>query len=494
MFFTEEGRRKREKIVLTMERRYVFVILFYIIMSIFRVGGFGVNWGTQSTHPLPPTTIVKMLKHNGITKVKLFDADPIILDALKKSAIEVMVGIPNSMLKTFATSPEVAEDFVSKNISSQLSAGVDIRYIAVGNQPFLYLYKGAYESTTLPALQNIQMALVKARLEERVRVTVPLNADVFKSSSDNPSDGEFNTKIHELMIDLVQFLYQNNGPFTVNIYPFKSVYRNPTFPMDYAFFDGFNDPSIDNGLIYDNLLDANIDTLVWALSKYGFGNMSIVVGEIGWPTDGDKSATSQLAQRFHQGLMTRLITGKGTPMRPGPMDVYLFSLIDEDNKTIQPTSFEVGNFDRHWGLFRYDGQPKYQLNTGSGANGLVGATEVKYQDKKWCILKPSANPNSDKVARSVSKACQTGDCSSLGYGTSCGGLDVRGNISYAFNSFYQVNDQIFGNCDFSGLSETTDRDPSTENCKFQIMIDSESNGKIRPFRIIMFVLLFFTLV
>ncbi|KAL6219971.1 hypothetical protein ACLB2K_007729 [Fragaria x ananassa] len=38
--------------------------------------GLGVNWGGMASHPLDPNNVVKMLKDNGIKKVKLFDAEP----------------------------------------------------------------------------------------------------------------------------------------------------------------------------------------------------------------------------------------------------------------------------------------------------------------------------------------------------------------------------------------------------------------------------------
>lgn len=363
------------------------------------------------------------------------------------------------------------------------------RYVAVGNEPFLSTYNGTFESTTLPALQNIQSALIKSGLANQVKVTVPLNADVYQSSSDKPSDGDFRPDIHDLMLQIAKFLSDNGAPFTVNIYPFISLYKDANFPVDYAFFNGYQTPLNDNGKVYDNVFDANYDTLVWALQKNGFTNLPIIVGEIGWPTDGDRNSNLQYAQRFNQGFMSRSIAGKGTPMRPGPVDAYLFSLIDEDNKSIQP-----GNFERHWGLFYFDGQPKYQLNLGSTRNGLVGASGVHYLAKKWCVLKPSANLNDDQVAPSVAYACQRADCTSLGYGTSCGNLDTRGNISYAFNSYYQVNDQLDSACKFPGLSIVTDKDPSVGDCKFRIMIQTDSantDGIVGSYIIMLFGFLFF---
>lgn len=108
--------------------RGFFIVLLLFSVDVSSVIGIGVNWGTQSTHPLPPATVVKLLKDNGIQKVKLFDADSVVLKALGKSGIEVMVGIPNDMLYNLASSIQIAENWVAKNLSSYISSGsVDIR-------------------------------------------------------------------------------------------------------------------------------------------------------------------------------------------------------------------------------------------------------------------------------------------------------------------------------------------------------------------------------
>lgn len=345
------------------------------------------------------------------------------------------------------------------------------RYVAVGNEPFLPTFNGTFIGTTLPALQNIQAALIKAGLGTRIKVTVPLNADVYQSQSNLPSEGDFRTDIHDLMLQILKFLSDNGGPFTVNIYPFISLYNDPSFPIDFAFFDSNSSPINDNGRVYENVFDANYDTLVWALQKNGFGNLSIIVGEIGWPTDGDKNANLKFAQRFNQGFMSQVNAGKGTPMRSGAIDAYLFSLIDEDAKSIQP-----GNFERHWGLFYFDGQPKYQLSLGNGRNGLVAPKDVHYLAQKWCVMSPSASLDDPQVALSVSYACGNADCTSLGYGTSCGNLDARGNISYAFNSYYQINNQLDTACKFPNLSVVTNTNPSTGDCQFRIMIKTDTTA------------------
>lgn len=112
----------------------------------------------------------------------------------------------------------------------------NFRYVAVGNEPFLKSYNGSYLTTTLPALQNIQKALNEAGHGDKIKATIPLNADVYASSSNTPSSGSFRSDINDLMVQIVTFFKENGAPFVVNIYPYLSLYQNPDFPLDFAFF------------------------------------------------------------------------------------------------------------------------------------------------------------------------------------------------------------------------------------------------------------------
>lgn len=425
------------------------------------VDGLGVNWGTMATHKLTPKTVVQMLKDNGINKVKLFDADASTMSALAGSGIEVMIAIPNDQLSAMNDYGR-AQKFVNKNVTRyHFDGGVNIKYVAVGNEPFLTAYNGSFLNTTFPALQNIQNALNKAGVGDTIKATVPLNADVYMSPTDNPypSFGQFRTDINDLMTQIVNFLAQNNAPFTVNIYPFLSLYGNDNFPLDYAFFDGISSPIVDSGsgIQYTNVFDANFDTLVSALKKLNHGDLPILVGEVGWPTDGDKNANTGYAVRFYNGLLPRLAANKGTPLRPGSIEVYLFGLIDEDGKSIAP-----GAFERHWGIFKYDGQPKFTIDlSGQGQNKLlIGARDVQYLAPKWCMFNPNAKDVS-KLADNINYACTFSDCTSLGYGSSCNGLDANGNASYAFNMYYQAQNQDDMACGFEGLATVTTQNLST---------------------------------
>ncbi|CAI9098425.1 OLC1v1035069C1 [Oldenlandia corymbosa var. corymbosa] len=450
---------------------FVKILLVCLVGEFVIAEGLAVNWGTRASHPLPPDIVVKLMKDNGIDKVKLFEVVPEAMEALGNSGIQVMVGIPNELLAPLASSVRVAEDWVSQNVSSYISRyGVDVRYVAIGNEPFLKTYKDMFSGTIYPALENIQAALIKAGLGRQVKVTIPINADVYQTESGLPSGGDFRPDIHDLMMSIIKFLNDNGAPLTINIYPFLSLYADPHFPVDYAFFEGSAAPVVDGSITYTNVFEANYDTLIWALEKNGFPNIPVIVGEVGWPTDGDVNANKEYARRFNQGLLNRIIQNRGTPKRPSPApDIYLFGLIDEDAKSIQP-----GNFERHWGIFYYDGSIKYPLNLGNNRN-LTYAKGVKYLSRQWCVMRPDADLSDPNLPQSIDKACSYADCTSLGYGSSCGGLDVRGNASYAFNMFYQTANQQKGSCDqFFNLSVITNIDPSPSgsSCKYEIMIDT----------------------
>jgi hypothetical protein len=116
-------------------------------------------------------------------------------------------------------------------------------------------------------MQNVQKAINKAGLGDKIKVTTALNADVYDTSTDKPSGGSFNADVSDVMKQIVQFLDENNSPFLVNIYPFLSLYQNDDFPKDYAFFDSSSRTITDGNEQYTNVFDANLDTLVWSLKK-----------------------------------------------------------------------------------------------------------------------------------------------------------------------------------------------------------------------------------
>ncbi|KAI5001848.1 hypothetical protein ZWY2020_026498 [Hordeum vulgare] len=449
----------------------VAVVLAAAVAGARAEGLVGVNWGTMATRRLPPKVMARLLKDNGFNKVKIFDADETTMMGLAGTGIETMIAVPNDMLAAVAADYRRAKDWVKMNVTKyDFHGGVNIKFVAIGNEPFLTAYNGTYDNVTVPALKNIQRALDEAGHGSAIKATVPVNADVYDSPASNPvpSAGKFRDDVAATITDMVGFLNHSGAPFSVNIYPFLSLYGNDDFPIDYAFFDGAPPkPVIDKGINYTNVFDANFDTLVSALDKIGFGTLPVIIGEVGWPTDGDKHATVPYAERFYAGLLKRLAARQGTPLRPHThIEVYLFGLMDEDAKSVAP-----GNFERHWGIFTFDGRPKFPLDLRGNGRPVMpaGARGVQYLPRQWCVLNPNAT-NTTKIADNVAYACSRADCTPLGYACSCGALDAAENASYAFNAYYQAQGQVPAACDFQGLAFITHKDVSQPPCNFSVQI------------------------
>ncbi|KAH9705851.1 glucan endo-1,3-beta-glucosidase 8 [Citrus sinensis] len=434
-----------------------------------------------TSHQLPSKTIVQMLKDNGISKVKLFDADQDTMTVLAGSDIEVMVAISNKELLDMNSWIPLS-CMIKRNVFRyNFKGGVSIKEVDIEirrrqylmHQKFIQFYPDAVswgiiflmsslfrgccllkrqgngkwntrhfrmltatecyqkkqslknrpgnflwfkktflasgERNKIPGLSlkvliisrskycimSIQNALNDAGVGDSVKASVPLNADVYESPENNPypSFGRFRTDILRQTAQIVKFLAKNNVPFAVNIYPFPSLYGNDDFPFNYVFFDG-------------------------ALKAVDHGDMTVIVGEVGWPTDGDKNAKN------------------------------VYWLLDEDAKCTDP-----GNFERHWGIFRYDGQSQSamvllvqgQNKMLKGARGvkyrvqgqnkmLKGKRGVNYMPSQWCMLNPGTKDMS-KLVDNINYACTWLDCTALGCDFSCNNLDANGNASYAFNMF-----------------------------------------------------------
>lgn len=292
---------------------------------------------------------------------------------------------------------------------------------------------------------------------------VPCSADSFKSESSLPSKGQFRTEVNRTMIQLLKFLREHQSPFFVTISPYLSLLQNKNTSLNFALFRETAQPRKDGQRKYKNSFDLSYDTLVTALYSFGFPSMEIVISQIGWPTDGAANATPLLAEEFMKGLLDHLHRKSGTPLRPRnpPVEIYLFSLLDEDRRNISS-----GNFERHWGLFTFDGQAKYWVDLGQGSRKPTNAQNVEYLPSRWCVV--SNNKDMSNATAEALEACSVADCTSLSPGGSCFNLSWPANLSYAFNSFYQQHDQRAGNCYFRGLGLITTVDPSTENCIFSI--------------------------
>jgi hypothetical protein len=89
------------------------------------------------------------------------------------------------------------------------------------------------------------------------------------------------------------------------------------------------------------LFDVSFDTLMWALRKNGYGKMQIAVGEIVWPSDGDRNANLLCARLFNQGFTSHVKSR--IPMKFVLLiEAYMSSSFNEDAENIDLGKFERG--------------------------------------------------------------------------------------------------------------------------------------------------------
>ncbi|XP_049405263.1 glucan endo-1,3-beta-glucosidase 6-like [Solanum stenotomum] len=148
-----------------------------------------------------------------------------------------------------------------------------------------------------------------------IKATTPHFTDVLTNVT-KPSEGDFREDIKGKMLEFLDCINRTGAPFVIHIFPIYTVYRYG-FDVDFAFFDNKSKFKIvDGNNTYTNLFTFIYDTLVSALAKAGYGDMEIIVGQIGWPTDGYVSASEPNAERFHRGLLQYIARKEGTPLRP----------------------------------------------------------------------------------------------------------------------------------------------------------------------------------
>ncbi|CAI9753112.1 unnamed protein product [Fraxinus pennsylvanica] len=436
-------------------------------------GVVGINWGRMTTNRLIPSMVVDLLLQNGIREVKMFSASKNVLEAFSRSGIEVTVTIPNQNLK-YLLDPKAVRRWINQRIITFIRDEVDIRsfyrYVCVGTDPYSKAYNNLTFYYASDVLKIVQNSLNDAGYGEKVKAIIPHFFDVLNTNVSKPSEADFRPDIKDIMMDLVRFQRENNAPFFMDVFPIYYVHLKGWDP-EFAYLDNKSNFSIvdNNGLKYTNAFDFLHDSFLWAVRKAGVPDMKLVAGQVGWPTDGYPNASPENAERFYKNFLPSVTSNRGTPLQPGaPIDIYLHSLSDENLLKI-----DRGAFQRHWGIYRFDGVPKYKIDfTGQGHDIFpTTARGVTRMPQRWCIFNGDVN-NITALKTEFDKACQKADCTPLAPGGSCSHLDFEHNISYAFNMYFQMTGQYAENksCSFQGLGKVVPDNPSIGTCVFPVEI------------------------
>ena len=222
---------------------------------------------------------------------------------------------------------------------------VNISYIAAGNEikpsDPLAQYVG-------PAMQNLYNTVTSSNLQIKVSTVIDM---LLMGNTYPPSLGSFSDNASAYINAITSFLVSTKAPLLANVYPYFAYLSDPTdIKLDYALLNSSGVVVQDGNLGYQNLFDAMMDSLYYALEKISAANLTVIVTETSWPSDGGVAATVDNAGTYYKNLISHV--DNGTPKRPRPLETYLFALFDEDQKGPVET-------EKHFGLFSPTKQPKY---------------------------------------------------------------------------------------------------------------------------------------
>lgn len=223
---------------------------------------------------------------------------------------------------------------------------------------FTYIVIGEEANENIPPIMKALQGILNANFIGNIKLTTILSYDTSLAIKDDPpSNGAFHSSATNTLRGIINFLVEQGSPLLVAVYPYQKFIndnRDKRISIMYATFEATK-PVQDGALSYYNLFDAMVDTFHAAMEKLGGGEVTLVVGETGWPTSGHgNEATVALAAKYNQKLKTHVRLGKETPRRPN-VDIQCFirTLFNEDRG--------AGGDSNYYRVFKSDLSPVYDL-------------------------------------------------------------------------------------------------------------------------------------
>ncbi|CAN6722714.1 unnamed protein product [Malus baccata var. baccata] len=445
----------------------------------------GINYGRLGNNLPSANQSIELIKAMNAGRVKLYDADPEILKLLSGTNLQVSIMVPNNEISTIASDQTKADEWVRNNVLPYYPETM-IRYLLIGNEVLSYNSSDQDRQMwydLVPAMSKIKSSL-KSQNISNIKVGTPLAMDALQSTFP-PSKATFRADISDtVMAPMLRFLNRTRSFFFIDVYPFFPWSSNPgNISLDFALFTGnstmeYTDPG--TGLVYTNLLDQMLDSLIFAMTKLGYPNIRLLITETGWPSSGDieqPGANIHNAATYNRNLIHRMVAKPplGTPARPGVViPTFIFSLFDENQKTGPGT-------ERHWGLLHADGTPIYDVDL-TGKRPLEDYEPLPeeqnnrpYKGVVWCVVAKGVSVNDEELGSAVNNACiagnASGTCDALSPGKECyEPVSLTWHASYAFSSYWAKFRSQGATCHFNGLAEQTSLDPSHGSCKFPSVI------------------------
>ncbi|XVF88166.1 hypothetical protein PTKIN_Ptkin19aG0028400 [Pterospermum kingtungense] len=435
----------------------IFLLLLHIFLNLFITStALGVNYGMAADNLPSPSVVANFIKTQTIIdSVKIFDANPDVLRAFANTGISVTVTVRNEDIPALANGVE-GRRWVSQHISP-FYPQTKIKYICVGSE-VLFSNVTDWINDLVPAMRSLHYALVKAGIQD-IKVTSPHALNIFRYDEILPSLMRFRVGYDlSFFAPILQFHNWTKSPFMINPYPYFSP--NLSRKLNYALFKP-NPGVYDNytGKNYTSMFDALLDSTYSAVKALGYGDVDIVIGETGWPSQGDANtpfATMENAISYNEHLVKEIISGKGTPLMPNrKFETYIFALFNENQKS-GPLA------EKYWGLFKPDLTSTYNVGILRHKQSAPAPTNPPpaSSGKNYCVPKPDVSY--DQLRSNLDYACGQGvDCTPIQPGGICYEPNtVQSHAAFAMNSYYQTKGQSYFSCDFAGTGQLTIVDPS----------------------------------
>ncbi|KAH9611516.1 hypothetical protein KSS87_008461 [Heliosperma pusillum] len=337
------GNSKVQKTNVTLSLLLMALLLFSVMPTEAQIG---LTYGQEGNNLPSPQQVVKIYQANGIRWMRIYFPDPATLQAIRGSGVTLLLDVPNDQVQNFAQNPSLAVQWVQQNVVPYAEC---IAYLLVGNEvpQNTKQYVGPAMSNALNALRSF------SSVTSHIKVTTAIGMSELTNTYP-PSNGQFADL--PFMGPIVNFLQQNGSPLMLNVYPYFAYIDNKAkISQDYALFTSPGTVLIDpnNGLQYQNLYDALVDSVYAALARQGASNgphTGVMVSETGWPSAGGDSSSVPQASSYYNGMVHH--AKYGTPRNPRQSLVILHSAFDENQKKGDAT-------EQHFGVFNTNGTPKY---------------------------------------------------------------------------------------------------------------------------------------
>ncbi|XP_061366702.1 probable glucan endo-1,3-beta-glucosidase A6 [Gastrolobium bilobum] len=432
----------------------------------------GICYGQLGNNLPPPWNSVKLINSLKAKRVKIYDANPEILNALKNTNLQVSIMVPNELISNISSNQTLSDQWVHNNVVP-FHPHTLIRYLLVGNEIISSTNNETWFNL-VPAMRRIKHSLRTFGIR-KVKVGTSSAMDVLEASFP-PSNGAFREDIAgRVMKPMLEFLDRSKSFFFLDVYPFFAWVSDPVnINLDYALFESKNitvtDPG--TGLVYTNLFDQMVDAVYFAMKRLGFPGVRIFIAETGWPNGGDIDqigANIYNAATYNRNFVKKVMKkpAVGTPARPGwVLPSFIFALFNENQKPGPGT-------ERHFGLLYPNGSRVYDIDL----SGKTLESEFRplplpennapFKGKIWCVAVRGSNATA--LAAALSYACSQGNntCDPIRPGKPCFKPDsLFWHASYAFSSYWTQFRKSGGTCYFNGLATQTAKDPSYGSCKF----------------------------